>query len=75
MAAQFMYQNPDGQRITLYIRRGVWSNVASGFSYWQGDMVGTFYWVDGPLGYALSGDVNKNELLGLARTVYQSLAD
>lgn len=75
MAAQFMYQNQNGQRITLYVRRGVWSNADSGFSYLHQDSVGTFYWVDGPLGYALSGDVDKRELFALARTVYQSLAD
>jgi anti-sigma factor RsiW len=75
MAAQFMYQKQNGQRITLYIRRGVWSNATSGFSYLHEDGVGTFYWVDGPLGYALSGDVEKPELLALAHTVYQSLAD
>ena len=75
MAAQFMYQKQNGQRITLYIRRGVVGNVTSGFSYLHADGVGTFYWVDGSLGYALSGDVDKPELLTLARAVYQSLTD
>lgn len=75
MAAQFMYQHPNGRRITLYIRRDVTNNLASGFSYWGDDKVGTFYWIDGALGYALSGDVDKHELLVLAQTVYQSLAD
>ncbi len=75
MAAQFMYQKQNGQRITLYIRRGVWSNATSGFSYLHENGVGTFYWVDGPLGYALSGDVDKSELLALAHSVYQSLTD
>ena len=75
MAAQFMYQKQNGRRITLYIRRGVGSNVTRGFSYLHADSVGTFYWVDGPLGYALSGDADKPELLALARAVYQSLTD
>ena len=75
MAAQFMYQKQNGQRITLYIRRGVWNDVTSGFSYLHADSVGTFYWVDGTLGYALSGEVDKPELLALARAVYQSLTE
>lgn len=30
----------------------------------------TFYWFDGPFGYALTGAIEEESLLRLARTVY-----
>ena len=35
--------------------------------------IGVFYWIDGPFGYALSGDLEKPELLRVAQLVYQQL--
>lgn len=73
MAAQFMYQNAQGNRVTLYIRRGAWDNQATAFRYARDKNVGIFYWIDGPMGYALSGELDKTQLLGLAQTVYSQL--
>lgn len=73
MAAQFMYQNQRGERVTLYIRRGAWSHNASAFRYAQDGEVGTLYWIDGSFGYALSGEVPKQALLALAEAVYRQL--
>lgn len=74
MAAQFMYENAQGARLTLYVRRGVWQNRERGFHYAESADANTFYWVDGPLGYALSGNIPRTELLTLSEAVYRDLA-
>jgi anti-sigma factor RsiW len=73
MAAQFMYQDKDGKRVTLYIRRGAWKNRETAFHYTQQDGLRVFYWLDGPMGYAVSGDVEKSRLMAVAHRVHLSL--
>lgn len=72
-AAQFMYQDAQGQRLTLYVRTGAGDNRETAFRFEQEGKVGVFYWVDGPLGYALSGEMKKPELLKVANVVYRQL--
>lgn len=74
MAAQFMYENAQGTRLTLYLRRGAWQNQESGFQFAESEDARTFYWVDGPMGYALSGNITRTELLSLAEEVYHQLS-
>lgn len=74
MAAQFMYQGPQGGRITLYVRRITGVRAEPLFRYAREAGVGTFYWVDGPMGYALSGELDKEALLKLAEAVYGQLS-
>ena len=71
--AQFMYQHGDGRRLTLYVRSGEGSSRETAFRYAREDGVSVFYWIDGPLGYALSGDLPREELLPIASAVYQQL--
>jgi anti-sigma factor RsiW len=73
MAAQFMYQNVADHRVTLYIRRIVDIHADPTFNYARDGNVRTFYWVNGPLGYALSGDLSKQSLLGLAESIHRQL--
>ena len=35
--------------------------------------MGVFYWVDGPFGYALSGELERPQLLRVAESVYRAL--
>jgi anti-sigma factor RsiW len=72
-AAQFMYQDAHGQRLTLYVRTDKADNQETAFRYAREENVGVFYWIDGPFGYALSGDLEKTELLKVAQVVYQQL--
>jgi anti-sigma factor RsiW len=72
-AAQFMYQDAHGQRLTLYVRTDKADNQETAFRYAREENVGVFYWIDGPFGYALSGDLGKPELLRVAQLVYQQL--
>ncbi|MHB8534543.1 MAG: anti-sigma factor family protein [Sulfuricaulis sp.] len=72
-AAQFMYQDARGQRLTLYLSTEIVGNRESAFRYARENNVSVFYWVDGPLGYALSGDTPREKLLSVAETVYRDL--
>lgn len=71
-AAQFMYQDARGQRLTLYVRRDA-KDGETAFRYARQGAVSVFYWVDGPFGYALSGEQGKNDLLQIAHSVYQQV--
>ncbi|HXF65903.1 MAG TPA: anti-sigma factor [Burkholderiales bacterium] len=71
--AQFMYQDARGRRLTLYVRVNPDDSRETAFRYAQEHGVGVFYWLDRKLGYALSGEVDKQELLSVATAVYQQL--
>ncbi len=71
--AQFMYQDTRGQRLTLYVSSKMAGKGEASFHYAQKDKVGVFYWVDEDLGYALSGEIAKPDLLRVATVVYQEL--
>jgi anti-sigma factor RsiW len=71
-AAQFMYQDARGARLTLYVRSAAAGNRETAFRYAQEGKVGVFYWVDGPFGYALSGEFERAQLLRVAESVYRS---
>lgn len=73
MAAQFMYQNVTAHRVTLYIRRIVGIHADPTFKYARDGNVRIFYWIDGPLGYALSGELSKQSLLSLAESIHHQL--
>ncbi len=71
--AQFMYQDKNGQRLTLYIKTDAAAERETAFRFAQEGSVGVFYWIDRQLSYALSGEVGKPELLRVANAVYQKL--
>jgi anti-sigma factor RsiW len=71
--AQFMYQDGRGQRLTLYVRTDAIGNRETAFRFAQEGKVGVFYWLDGKLGYALSGELAKAELMRVADSVYRQL--
>lgn len=75
--AQFMYQNPRGERITLYVgaldANGAAAAAETAFRYTSQGDVATFYWVDGGFGYALAGKLPRPALLVLSESVYRQL--
>ena len=76
--AQFMFQNAQGVRITLYLGALAPSDPTgagqeTAFRFTEGGPVPGFYWVDQGFGYALSGPLSRDALLSLAETVYQQL--
>lgn len=72
-AAQFMYRNTAGERLTLYLRAGSGDVAETAFRYALEDKVSVFYWVDRDLVYALSGEIDRSRLLGVAEAAYHEL--
>ena len=70
--AQFMYQDAAGRRLTLYLSTDV-THRDSAFRYASENGLHVFYWIDRQVGYALSGDLDKPEMLAVARAVYEQL--
>lgn len=73
-AAQFMYENSRGERLTLYIRKKISVEQNTAFRFYQQNDTNAFYWIDGSLGYVLSGAVNREQLQHTAREIYQQLS-
>jgi len=71
-AAQFMYENDKGDRLTLYVERNR-TGGETAFRFVNEDEISAFYWKDGPLAYALIGRAGREQLLGLARTTYSQI--
>lgn len=80
-AAQLMYENADAKRITLYIRPH-WavgsdsplSRAQEGTVSYAGEGgVSMVYWVEGPLAYALIGEMDREQLFSTAKTIQQQL--
>lgn len=70
--AQFMYQDKAGLRLTLYVRQDAGKSETA-FRFASEGAVGVFYWVDGPFGYALSGELPRERLLAVAEQTYRQL--
>ncbi len=70
--ALLMYENAQGRRVSLLIKRES-TNRETAFRYADDRGTRVFYWIDGPLGYALAGDLPKDELQTIARMVHQQL--
>jgi anti-sigma factor RsiW len=76
-AAQFTFENPDGKRVTLYVRR----EKANGqdITYALAQDLSMFYWNDSGRSYALvaatDDEVARKDLLQAAEAVYRQLAD
>jgi anti-sigma factor RsiW len=71
--AQFMYQDAKGLRLTLYVRTNPEHVHETAFRFAKENNVAVFYWLDGRLGYALSAEIDKTELLRVATAVYRQL--
>ena len=72
-AAQFMYQDARGVRLTLYLSNKPADKGEAAFRYAQEGKIGVFYWIDNDMSYALSGEMEKADLLRVANAVYREL--
>lgn len=72
--AQFMFQNPDGQRLTLHLRTQKGDVPDSSFEFAREGKVSVFYWLDDRVGYALSSELERDRLLPIAREIWQQLS-
>ena len=76
--AQFMFQNSQSQRITLYLGAMTGAaanpdNQATQFRFEPDGPVPSFYWAEQGFGYALSGPVSRATLMALADAVYSQI--
>jgi anti-sigma factor RsiW len=71
-ACQLMYEDRAGRRITVYMTRNP-NNRETAFLFRTDGPVRSFYWLDGPLGYAISGEIDRAELMPLAKAIYDNL--
>jgi len=70
-AAFYMYEGPSGERYTLYC-----SKVATGDSALRFDAdksFAAFYWVDGKIGYAVSGPDDRAKLENVTKAIYEQM--
>jgi anti-sigma factor RsiW len=70
-AAHFMYQDSAKRRLTVYVR--AYDGAETAFKFVGGDGVSTFYWIDAPFAYALTGELPRPDLLNIANIVYEEL--
>jgi len=71
-AAQFMYQNTQGARLTLYVSTPNGNTQPAAFRYEEQDGEHVLYWVDRELGFALVGEPDRARLMDIAHTAYQA---
>ncbi|MBU4500619.1 MAG: anti-sigma factor [Gammaproteobacteria bacterium] len=73
-AAQFMYEDSVGRRLTLYVKtQEMGHDKSKSFAFAQEKEVNAFYWIDGGTGYVLSGNLGRRDLFKVAEVAYQQL--
>ena len=72
--ALLMYQNPAGRRLTMLIGRND-ENSETSFRLDVQDPLRTFYWIDGPIGYAVTGEISAEALRAVADECYRQMED
>lgn len=73
-AAQFMFEGAQGNRLTLYVAQNAAAGGHTAFRFARNGDISLFYWVEGPLGYALVGKLERTELLKIATAVYHDIS-
>lgn len=71
-AAQLLYQNDEGQRVTLYMRAGGKAGKTS-FTFTRDGEAAQFFWQDSHMAYSLIGKMAQDQLLEIAEAVSRSL--
>ena len=73
--AQFMFENAQGERVTLYVTIFTAADAPPPASF-RSARIGaeeSFYWIEDRKGYALSASISSAEMQALAREVYAQL--
>jgi anti-sigma factor RsiW len=72
-AAQFMYEDQSGKRLTVYVRAAEQGGETA-FRFEQEGEAATFAWIDQGFGFAVTASAGRAELLPIAETVYRNLS-
>lgn len=70
-AAQLMYEDPTGRRLTLYVRAADGTETA--FRFQKDGDAATFAWIDQGFGFAVTAMASREELLPIAEAIYKGL--
>jgi anti-sigma factor RsiW len=70
-AAFYMYEGPSGERFTIYCAKA--SEAETALRYKSEDSAAAFYWVDGKVGYVVSGPADRERLETITKTVYEQV--
>ena len=73
-AAQLMYQDVGGRRVTLYVRATP-GDQQTAFRFTREGDLSALYWEDGDVAWVLVGELPRAQLLELADRVYAALQD
>jgi anti-sigma factor RsiW len=74
-AAQFMYQNTAGDRLTLFVARTAATGLDVPIRAAHRDAYRAFYWVDDNVACVLTGDVDDTTLATIARDAYRQVVE
>lgn len=72
VAGQLMYQNVDGNRVTLYFKPAA-DRRGSAFRFIEVEGISIYYWHDETLAYALAGELEREPLKAICNEVYAKL--
>jgi anti-sigma factor RsiW len=70
-AAQFMYEDGSGHRLTVYVRTSDGSDTQ--FRFVASQDISAFSWIDQGLGFAIVGAIDRPRLLDIADMVYHQV--
>jgi anti-sigma factor RsiW len=68
-AAQLMYDDASGRRLTIYVRATDGTETA--FRFQQEGDAATFAWIDQGFGFAVTAVASRDQLLPIAEAVYR----
>jgi anti-sigma factor RsiW len=69
-AAQFMYENIGGNRLTIYVRSDS-SEAHTAFRFEEENGISAFLWIDNGLSYVVSAKADRGQLLPIAESIYK----
>jgi anti-sigma factor RsiW len=70
-AAQFLYEDRSGRRVTVYAALFP-SGQETAFRYQEMGGAGAFVWLEPEMGYAIAGDIPREPLLAVSKIVYET---
>lgn len=71
--AMFMYEDRNGERLTVIVLRNA-ENRTTSFRYALTGDLETFYWIDGEIGYAVTGEISRALLRQVADECYRQFS-
>jgi anti-sigma factor RsiW len=71
-AVQVIYATPSGRRLSLFLRTR-WQDEMPQFRFAENDGVTMVYWLEGPLAYALAGQLDQQEMMDVVQTLRTSM--